>query len=146
MTDEEEFLTEEEVLLAKQKAALYAESLRLEEEMARWVSEQGSERLRLAAQAGVLDRSRTVYLNERLEVEQPGWLWLGLWLGLDGEVLMDIHNPSVATLTAFLAVRAASPSAGLHEVSLYGSRRPVAVLESELPWTTRTTRVLPIPL
>ena len=71
-------------------------------ERAAWVQVHGSERLRLALTAGLLDSSIRAYEAERLAVERPGWEF-----DTDERVKIgDIRNPNEKALRALLEARA----------------------------------------
>jgi hypothetical protein len=63
-----------------------------------WIEEHGSERLKLAAKHGLLDKSDNVYRGERRDREKKGWkLENEMPLGFH---ISKIHNPSLAALQA----------------------------------------------
>ncbi len=76
-----------------------------------WVSEHGSTRLRKALDAGLLEQSATVYREERLAFERPGWVGLGA-----RDEVSEIHNPSEAALDVLFGVREIFRSARLVSV------------------------------
>lgn len=70
------------------------------EEANRWVSENGSPRLRKALAAGMLSKSLGAYRDERLGAERPGWAW-----SRQDEQFKDVVNPTETDLDALLAAR-----------------------------------------
>jgi hypothetical protein len=65
---------------------------------AEWIEEHGSERLKLAAKLGLLDKSDNVYREERLGAEKPGWKFEHS-MPIRFRV-SKIHNPTLAALKA----------------------------------------------
>lgn len=85
---------------AKEKAQREAEE---------WVPEHGSSRLRKAMSLGLLDSSMTVYRDERLQKEHPGWTWMRP----TGGKLRSILNPQEPDLDLLIEARKWDPSAML---------------------------------
>jgi hypothetical protein len=72
-------------------------------ERARWIAESGSERLKLAVELGLIEKSDNVYLEERRDRERPGWRYVHeMPIGFK---TLDIHNPSQAALEKLMQFR-----------------------------------------
>jgi hypothetical protein len=65
-----------------------------------WIAEHGSERLKKIAAMNLLDNSMSVYRDERLAAEMPGWRWT------DGESERSVLNPRESDLDALISARA----------------------------------------
>lgn len=48
----------------------------VQDEAAKWVAEHGSDRLKMAVEAGILDQAMGAFRDERLRAEHPGWMWV----------------------------------------------------------------------
>lgn len=92
----------EEKVKAAEAAAYY-------ENCAKWVRAHGSERLRKALEMGLLDSSMTVYREERMALEFPGWRRDCRHTHHEGE----IRNPSLKALELLERVRKDLPEAEL---------------------------------
>lgn len=66
-----------------------------------WVREHGSDRLRKALTAGVLESMRGAYADERLAHSLPGWEF-----DLEGSDWKDALNPSEKAIDALIAAKA----------------------------------------
>jgi hypothetical protein len=89
--------------VAKRRKELVAEATS-------WAHEHGSQRLRKALAAELMDSSLGVYRDERLAFEHPEWGWLDHDMVSD---LKSINNPSELALDALLEAREWDPSAQL---------------------------------
>jgi len=76
-----------------------------------WVRQHGSERLKLGLAAGLLDSLLSVYRDERLALERPGWHWESDEQGV--EVLHDPRQPTEAALRALIEAQRTDPGAHL---------------------------------
>jgi len=79
-------------------------------DMEKWVRDLGSRRLMKAADAGLLDACHTLYRNERLHLERPGWAFLDETIR---KQIKGIRNPSEENLDALLDARMEWPTVEL---------------------------------
>lgn len=85
-----------------------------------WIDANGSERLRLARELGLVADTEVIYVNERLELEYPGYVLLP-----DGDewCFEDFENPSLEALRALKEVREKLPDACLGVFFYNGDNR-----------------------
>ncbi|MBK5221866.1 MAG: hypothetical protein JJE52_03120 [Acidimicrobiia bacterium] len=88
---------------AHQKADARRRRQEEENEAARWAATHGSQRLRLAIEAGVLPQSLGIYRDERLRTEHPGWMWVTA--GDQSLLRKSAVNPSEEALRTLLDVK-----------------------------------------
>lgn len=77
-----------------------------------WIRAHGSDRLRKILDLGYIDESRSVYRDERLALDYPGWI-------VDCDATAEeseIRNPSLEALEALEEARRISPDAQLVKV------------------------------
>ena len=93
---------ETEKKLAEKEAKIAEEKERKE-----WIAQHGSERLNRCSVEGI--ECKSVYEDERLAVERPGWEWAGY---VDGKY-NEPRNPPVEAFAILDAARAVDPQAKL---------------------------------
>jgi hypothetical protein len=73
-----------------------------------WIAENGSPRLKMILEEGMIDGSLSVYRDERLAVERPDWIWDAAWHDNDVNH-RDVRNPSEDDLLWYRATRGQFP-------------------------------------
>lgn len=84
-----------------------------------WIAANGSHRLKLIVEEEMLDDSMSVYMDERLAIERPGWIYNTQWLSGDVEYA-NIRNSSKKNLDWLRQVRETVEDACL-EFASHGS-------------------------
>ena len=74
-----------------------------QDEAASWVAEHGSDRLKMAVEAGILHQAMGAYRDERLRAEHPGWMWVDR--DDTGELDNKAMNPSEDAIRLLLQAR-----------------------------------------
>jgi hypothetical protein len=75
---------------------------RADAEIAAWIKEHGSPRLKKAVEAGILWQIRGAYRSERLAIELPGWMFLS---DEKQDHISDRLNPSENEIDAFIEAK-----------------------------------------
>lgn len=119
---------EEKAAIERQKSSAAAAAAVAAAERDAWIAEHGSQRLRLAAQADLLDECAAVYREERLQLDRPGWR-LDSSPGCDES---EIYNPSEQDLAALIAARADYPDSQIDLCRV----RPAEASEYDDEWDT----------
>lgn len=86
------------------------EKVEAEREREAWIREHGSERLKAILEEGFLENSMTVYREERLAVERPGWSF-NPWP--DDVDFLEPRNPSLERIRWLRKEREIAPDAEL---------------------------------
>lgn len=98
---------------------------KLKELRVKWIERHGSERLKKAVALDVLDAVLSVYREERLRLERPGWVFPD-----NKDQLHEIRNPSEEALDLLAEIRKTFPRASLVSVKTPTARKEaVCVVE-----------------
>ena len=113
------------------RAAIASRNTDLERDQ--WIARHGSDRLKRCAALGLVEQCRGVYLDERLQLEAPPFVW-----ARPPVEESEIRNPSEAALVALASWRVTWPDAQLVKVRL-GKAGPggpwqTAIRVDSFPW------------